>query len=113
MPVLDAMEQKYASKGLKVISVNQEESRAMAAAFVRKIGYGPLVLLDPKGAVGDRYSVSSIPTMVLVDRSGGVAYVLEGLQPGSTFLLEREVCKALGIKYEPGAYGGGAGHERH
>lgn len=101
MPVLQEIEKKYASKGLKVISINQEEPPATVKAFVKKIGYRPLVLLDPKGAIGDRYSVSAIPTMVLVDKSGKIAYAAEGLQPMGTYMIEQEVCKALGIKYQP------------
>lgn len=101
MPVLQELERKYASKGLKVISINQEESRAAAAGFVKQIGYKPLVLLDPKGVVGAKYSASSIPLLVLVDKSGKVAYVSEGVQPGISFVIEQEVCKALGIKYRP------------
>ncbi|MCX6376305.1 MAG: TlpA disulfide reductase family protein, partial [Armatimonadetes bacterium] len=113
MPVLQELEKKYASKGLKVISINQEEPPATVRAFVKEIGYEPLVLLDPKGVTGEEYSVSSIPTLVLVDKSGKVAYAAEGLQPMSTFITEQEVCKALGIKYKPRAFGGGARYERH
>ena len=98
MSSLAGLEQKYGAHGLKVISINQKEPRATVAKFVRERRYKPLVLLDEDGAAGERYSVSSIPTLVLVDKKGKVRAFEEGFDFATQFRLEEEACKLMGIK---------------
>jgi len=100
MPGLAELDDKYGSKGLKVISINQGEDAATVSRFVKETGYKPLVLLDD-GPTGKEYRVRAIPTLVLVDKTGKVAAVHEGYSPVTHSQLEEKICKLLGLKYVP------------
>ena len=95
MPELAALEAKYESRGLKVISVNQGEDKTTVQNFVRETGYKPLVLLDP-GSVGNMYGVRGIPTFVLVDKAGKLRHSQSGFAPGMGDDLGRRIEELLG-----------------
>lgn len=106
MPTLDRLSTQYGSKGLKIISINQQESADKASFFVKDLGYRQPVLLDADGSVCEQYGVTVLPTFVLIDKEGKVATVHTGALFGSD--LEGDICKELGIKYKPsGPFGGG------
>ncbi len=81
MPILSEIEEEYASKGVKVIGINQRESRDRVRKFVRANDYRGLVLLDEDGSVAADYSAVSLPTLVIIDKAGKVQQTIRGLYP--------------------------------
>ncbi len=100
MPGLAELEQKYGSKGLKVITVNWGDDTAAVSRFVKETSYKPLILLDD-GSVRERYHVIAMPTIVIVDKSGEISSVRLGQVGPQQSWIEEEICKLLGLKYTP------------
>jgi peroxiredoxin len=75
------------------ISIDENRSDAEAYATAEKLPFP--VLLDTNSKVADSYSVEGIPTMVVIDKSGKVAYAHTGLDEGMQFQLMSQ----LGIKF--------------
>jgi peroxiredoxin len=67
------------------ISIDENRSDAEAYATAEKLSFP--VLLDTDSKVADSYSVEGIPTMVVIDKSGKVAYVHTGLDETMEFRL--------------------------
>ena len=79
MPELQKLHDKLKDRGLQILSVNQRESSDQVKYFVNNNGnYAFHVVPDEAGAIGDTYSVSAIPTMVVVDKRGLVRWIQVG-----------------------------------
>jgi len=95
LATLRRMEQTLQEANVEVLSVNQGEAAEQVRQFVAKEGIPFHVLLDPDGAVSARYRVSSLPTMVLIDRRGMVRWIHVGHMPETDELRDvlRQVAK--------------------
>ncbi|RLG55758.1 MAG: TlpA family protein disulfide reductase [Thermoproteota archaeon] len=94
MPRLAELRSKHPTEDFVVISVNLGESMEKARDFAEKEGMSWIVLVDPSGAVGRAYGVRAIPTLVLVDRDGVVAWTRVGLT--SVAEISKQVSRLLG-----------------
>jgi peroxiredoxin len=104
MPSLAELERKYGDKGLKVITVNWGDDAASVSRFVKETGYKPLVLLDD-GSAREKYQITAMPTIVIVDKSGAISSVRLGQGGAQHRWIEEEICRLLGVKYTPPATG--------
>jgi peroxiredoxin len=86
MPGLQSLQDDFKGRGLEILSVNQGESSEQAGDFMKKKGYGFHVLLDPHSAIGAKYAVRGIPTVVAVDKQGVVRWIRVGYRPGDSDL---------------------------
>lgn len=59
---------------LQVLALDYQESPEKVEAFLRKKQVRYPVLLDRKGTVARGYRVLGIPTYILIDAAGGIAY---------------------------------------
>jgi len=84
------------SGDLVVLAVNAQEAPDKVKKFMQDNNYSFRVLLDKDGKVLDSFKVRGIPTFVLIDREGKVAWVQVGFGPGTEKALEEAVSKALG-----------------
>jgi len=75
---LDSFTQKHQEANVVVLSINQGETRERIERVTRNRERGPKILLDPEAKVGDLYGVRAIPTLVLVDRQGKIAWINVG-----------------------------------
>lgn len=75
---LQALQDDLGPGGLRVLAVSFDEDAGVAreTAAAERVSFP--VLLDADGEVGELYDVSDLPTVVLVDRAGGVRGVFEG-----------------------------------
>lgn len=55
---------------VKVIAVDSEEDRSVAASFMKRGGYRVQALVDASGEVSQSYDIKSLPTTYFIDRSG-------------------------------------------
>ena len=111
MPMLGELEAKYGNKGLKVISIDREETQGLVDDFAKEMQYKALVLLDEDGSVAEQYKVKGLPTLVIIDQRGKVSSYQMGFAPYAMDELEGKICKLLGIKFTP-RYGRSR-YERH
>ncbi|MCL5036320.1 MAG: TlpA family protein disulfide reductase [Chloroflexi bacterium] len=95
MPHLQALQNKYGSKGLTIMSINLQERESTVKRFAKSNGYTFNILLDPTGEVADSYSVSGIPTLVLVDKTGNVLLKQTGYSPQGNAAIEQKIAELL------------------
>jgi peroxiredoxin len=81
LATLRRMEQTLREHNVEVLSVNQGESAVQVRQFVEREEIPFHVVLDPDGAISTSYHVTSLPTMVLIDRRGTVRWIHVGHMP--------------------------------
>jgi len=81
LATLRRMEQSLQEHDVAVLSINQGESADQVRQFIATEGTPFHVVLDPDAAVSRRYNITSLPTMVLVDRRGIVRWIHVGHMP--------------------------------
>jgi peroxiredoxin len=94
MPHLQAMYTELGAKGFQVlgISVDDARSASMVKPKVKQLGLSYPVLQDLQSAVIAQYNPSkSLPYNVLVDRSGNIAKVYAGYNPGDEVTVRKDV----------------------
>ena len=94
MPGLQAIHDDLAAEGVELVSVNQAEPADRVRAFVDRKQYTFRTVLDGDGAVGDRYSVRALPTVVVVDKQGKVRRLSVGHEYDDTDLRKMLVSLA-------------------
>ncbi len=99
LPHLRAMYDQEKPKGLLVVGVAMDgpETVADVPAFVRRFELDFPVVLDEDSRIASLYNPKkSMPLSVLIDKSGHVAVVREGYNPGDEKLVEADIAKAFG-----------------
>jgi len=81
IPEINAMTTGPLAEKLQILGLDFRESREKVALAVKSRGIRYPVLLDGRGQVARAYGVVGIPTYVLIDRRGIVAY-REHVLPG-------------------------------
>lgn len=95
MPRLSAWQAKWGQKGLRVVGISSEEWNVVSAHALKKhLGY--TVARDADGAIGEKYQVPAIPTLVVIDQKGVIRYVDVGAGE-KLDAAERTVASLLGI----------------
>lgn len=99
LPHTQALSQheKAKSGDLVVLAINAREEVDEVKSFLQEKGYTFRVLLDKDGAVMNQFKVQGIPTFVIIDREGKVAWVQVGFSGGTEKLIDEAVNKALGL----------------
>ncbi len=95
VPALAKIAEELRPKGLAVYAVNQQDAPDAVRSFLKSENVDVNVLMDPESVAGDLYGVSSIPKMVLIDRTGTVVFVQKGYGPGAESTLRKAIGKAL------------------
>jgi peroxiredoxin len=97
-PHLRALYQDHKDNGLLVVGVAMDgpESVAEVPAFVKRYGVDFPVVLDEDSRIASLYDPKkSMPLSVLIARSGRIALVREGYNPGDEKLVGADVQRAL------------------
>ncbi|WP_242355835.1 TlpA disulfide reductase family protein [Anaeromyxobacter sp. SG64] len=97
LPLLDRLARDYGSRGLAVYGVAFDEDRAMVEAFLSATPVSFPILWDRGGGrLSAPFSISRLPTTLLVDRAGVVRFVHLGYDVAEGRKLEGEVRELLG-----------------
>ncbi len=91
LPQLDKLQKEYASKGVKIITVNIDKQRDNAEKLVKMLGLSLEVLLDPSGSVAASYDLPKMPSSYVVDKKGVIRYVHEGFESGDVARFKKEL----------------------
>lgn len=78
LPGVAKLQDDAKAKGVRVVSINVGETPARAAAFLAKQAYKLDVLMDPDGLAIERYGVTALPVLVVIDKGGTVRAVHSG-----------------------------------
>jgi cytochrome c biogenesis protein CcmG/thiol:disulfide interchange protein DsbE len=98
IPELQAIHERYASRGLVVagVSVDSDGNDEAIRAFVKEFRMTYPVWRDPDERVSARFLVVGVPTTVLIDRDGILRWRRTGpVPPGDTVLIAA-IERALG-----------------
>ena len=90
IPKLDALQARFGAQGLTVLGVSTEDAQDVAA-FVQRMGMRYGVASDKHGETTRSYGVTSLPTLIVIDKRGVVRDVAIGFDPGSDGRLEATV----------------------
>lgn len=90
-PILAEIEEKYASRGVKVIGINQRQRKSVVEDFAKRNNYKAQILLDSNGAVSAKYGATALPMVVIIDREGNVRETIRGLYPDMKKRIETEI----------------------
>lgn len=82
MPALDRLDKTYRRAGLVVLGVSVDEDATRAGEFATAMRVSYPILFDTGPRIGRGYFLGTMPTTVLVDRSGIVRYVKVGYKAG-------------------------------
>ena len=94
-PWLNLMQQQHAADGLLILAVNEDQSRADAAAFLAKYPAQFNVLYDQDGEVATRYKVNGMPSSYLIDKKGNVRFAHRGFKQADIDTFEQQIRQLL------------------
>jgi cytochrome c biogenesis protein CcmG/thiol:disulfide interchange protein DsbE len=96
-PWLNAMQAKYADRGLVVIGVNVDRERADADRFLRDVPAGFQVVYDPGGTLASKYDLPGMPVSYVIGPKGEVVGRHVGFRNALRDEREAELQKLLEI----------------
>ncbi|MDQ2680191.1 MAG: TlpA family protein disulfide reductase [Candidatus Eremiobacteraeota bacterium] len=76
-PDVNALQKKYAKRGLVVVGVDELENAAKANGFLKKYGLVYKAVVD-SGTLRDEYGTNALPVHVFISRNGKVKLYREG-----------------------------------
>ncbi len=74
VPSINAVHDGRAGRQILVLAIDYRESRERVASAVKARGIRYPVLLDGDGSVAAGYGIVGVPTYILIDRKGSIAY---------------------------------------
>jgi thiol-disulfide isomerase/thioredoxin len=89
-PKLASLQARYGAQGLSILGVSTEDVQDVAS-FAGRTAMGYSVGSDVHGDTTRAYGVSSLPTMVLIDKRGVVRDLSIGYDPGEDARLEQSI----------------------
>jgi cytochrome c biogenesis protein CcmG/thiol:disulfide interchange protein DsbE len=97
-PWLNAMQAKYADRGLVIIGVNVDRERADAERFLREVPAAFRIVYDPAGELATRYDVPGMPSSYVIGQNGDVVGRHVGFRNAARAEREAELQKLLEAK---------------
>lgn len=94
-PWMNALQKKYAARGLTVIAVNLDMEKQLAAEFLRATPAQFRIEYDPRGNLAEQLNVSAMPTSFLLDRNGKIVGQHAGFREAQLAAREQEIEKLL------------------
>jgi thiol-disulfide isomerase/thioredoxin len=79
MPEVARVVQEFRDKNVKYVAVNMQEDRTTISSALERAQVNPVVALDVDGVASERYEVSAVPQIVIVDADGNVARMFIGV----------------------------------
>jgi len=92
-PVLDRISRKHQGKGLVVVGVNTSDERGKAPLFAKQKGLSYPIVFDEGDAVAQRYGVTNLPTLVVINAKGNIVAIRVAPEDEST--IEGLVSQAM------------------
>ena len=81
MPLVDEIVREFSDQKVRLFAVNMEEQPAEIKSTLERHQLNVPVILDTDGVAASRYSVTSIPQTVVIDREGNIARLFIGGGP--------------------------------
>ncbi len=95
-PWMNELQQKYGDRGLTVVAVNVDKSRAAAERFLQAMPALFAIVYDPAGNTPAAYAVPGMPTSYLVDAAGKIVYIEQGFHDERRSEIEERIRALIG-----------------
>ena len=82
MPLLESIYKKYNKLGFTMLGVNVEPDSKAANEWLKQTPVSFPILYDKESKVSKAYDVATMPSTVIIDRSGKVRVLHRGYKPG-------------------------------
>lgn len=82
-PIVNTIAQRYKDKGLAVVGVNTSDEDGLAERFARKKGLRFPIVYDEGNSIAKAYGVSTLPTLVVISKTGRVVAIRHGVTSDS------------------------------
>ena len=92
--ILEPVYRDYKGRGVQFLATNVGEEVDQVKKFLKDKPFPYPVLLDPQQATADKLGIVALPTLMVVDKKGEVAYFQSGIADGDTL---REILKKAGV----------------
>ncbi len=103
-PMLNDLQARYASQGLRVLGLTLEENTDAINEFLEAVPPSFTIVRDPSGHAGEAFNVVAMPTTFLLDREGRIVARFEGGDKKTHAKLTEAVAALLsGRTLAPGA----------
>jgi thiol-disulfide isomerase/thioredoxin/outer membrane lipoprotein-sorting protein len=100
MPKLNDLSREFKKQQVAVIGIDDNEDEQTVRNFLRKNHCDYPVLLSPRtDPVMERYTVNSLPTLVLIDRNGVVADYTRGDGSETEGMLRADIARVTAADY--------------
>lgn len=86
-PRLSALKDKFGAQGLSVVGITTDEAER-AAVFAERFQIRYPIVIDKDGDTSRAYGITSLPTMLLVDKKGIIRDVFVGYDPSGDARVE-------------------------
>lgn len=90
-PWMNDLTAKYKTKGLTIISINLDHSRALADEFLIENPANFPVIYDPKGLIARKYKLKGMPSSFIVNRKGKIVSAHVGFNQEKKLTYEQEL----------------------
>jgi peroxiredoxin len=91
--ILAPLHQEYKDKGVQFLAANSGEDEATVRSFLKRKPFPYPVLLDPEDRVSTQLGILSLPTLLVIDRTGKVSYFDAGVMDAPSL---RKILKQAG-----------------
>ena len=91
--ILEPVYRDYKGRGVQFLATNVGEEPDQVKKFLKDKPFPYPVLLDPKQSTADNLGIVALPTLMVVNKKGEVAYFQSGIADGDTL---RDVLKKAG-----------------
>jgi thiol-disulfide isomerase/thioredoxin len=94
-PWMNEIETRFGPKGLTVVAINIDKSRAAVEGFLED--YPPIfkIAFDPSGEVAESYGVWTMPSSYLIDRKGNLRFSHKGFFDEGKDTIVTEIIELL------------------
>jgi thiol-disulfide isomerase/thioredoxin len=97
LPLLGKMAARLHGRGIEIVTINVDDTRDKADAFIRAHGLGQLIVLaDADKSIVGKYEPPKMPTSFMIDRSGVVRSVNAGFEDGDEAKIEKGLLALAG-----------------
>lgn len=92
--ILEPLHREFEPRGVSFVAISLGESMETVRSYVERSPFPYPVLIDPEDELSSKLGIYALPTVMVIDRSGGVAYRQPGISSGE--VLRRVLEKAVG-----------------
>lgn len=94
-PWMNAMHQKYADKGLRIIAINLDKDRALSDQFLGEVPAEFTIGFDPDATLAEQFGLVGMPSAFVLNRQGEIIDKHVGFRQGNIDEYEHSIIQAL------------------